>query len=116
MATVERPLNGAPLFVLSDMYNGTSATFPTAPLVAKARRQAARALERHYDRHGHMRRLRTWLRGVGTAIDPGVQSQLELAIAARAGRLVADVRPYGSQVPRCPPDASHLAPCACTAG
>ena len=29
---------------------------------------------------------------------------------------MADVRPYGSQVPRCPPDASHLAPCACTAG
>ena len=59
--------------------------------------------------------LRAWLASVGADIDWGVRAQLELAIAARAGRLVADVRPYGSQVPSCPTASAHLAPCACSA-
>ena len=113
------PREGAPLFLLSDLPNGTypwSANFPAESADADARRRAASALERRFDRQGRMPQLRAWLRGVGTAIDSGVRSQLELAIASRAGRLVADVRPYGSQVPRCPSASESLAPCACTAG
>ena len=127
-----------PWYLLSDLVPNTSFTFPVEPAVAAARAALARQVVARFDGSSsgssrgssssggsggggggdggaRLPELRAWLASVGADIDWGVRAQLELAIAARAGRLVADVRPYGSQVPACPTASAHLAPCACSA-